>query len=283
MFLITIIIPTYNRATLLTRCVDSVRAQVYTNWELIVVDDGSTDDTERTVKMYSDSRIRYIRQGNAGAATARNKGALAAQGEYIIFLDSDDTVEINWLRELASVLNSDMAMVSCGFKKFDSSSSLIASTTALTGHELQRQYGIFLAGTYLLKRQVFLEIGGFDETLKSGHHTELSIRLIQLLENRTIKQRFVHLTLVLINDHNGEKIRSNWKSVYEGAEAILQKHFSFMRESKLPWLLSYYNVLARSAYALKYRKKALLFGWKAVLVSPFTPKSWIRLLRYCLP
>jgi len=87
--LLSVIIPTYNRARFIAEAIDSVLAQTYTNFELIVVDDGSTDNTRQVLQPYM-NRIRYIFQENAGCSTARNTGLKEAKGEWIAYLDSDD-------------------------------------------------------------------------------------------------------------------------------------------------------------------------------------------------
>src|SRR4051812_8939960 len=87
--LVSVVIPTYNRAGIIGRTIDNIFEQTYRRFELIVVDDGSTDDTPATLAKYG-SRIRAIRQNNAGPAIARNRGAAAAVGEIIAFQDSDD-------------------------------------------------------------------------------------------------------------------------------------------------------------------------------------------------
>ena len=88
--LISVIIPTYNRASLLPRAIDSVLKQTFNQFELLIVDDGSTDDTEALIANYTDQRIKYIHQPHAGVSAARNTGALQAQTEWLAFLDSDD-------------------------------------------------------------------------------------------------------------------------------------------------------------------------------------------------
>lgn len=87
----SIIIPTYNRADLLPKAIGSIQRQTYTHWELVIVDDGSTDNTAEIVKPYlADVRIKYIYQQNAERSAARNNGIKSATGDYICFLDSDD-------------------------------------------------------------------------------------------------------------------------------------------------------------------------------------------------
>lgn len=86
----SVIIPTYNRRQLLTKAIDTVLAQTFDDFELIIIDDGSTDDTKEVVADYDDQRIQYFYQENQGPAAARNLGLKHVQGEWIAFLDSDD-------------------------------------------------------------------------------------------------------------------------------------------------------------------------------------------------
>lgn len=91
MDLVSIIMPSYNTAKFIEETIDSVLAQTYTNWELIIVDDCSTDDTDAVVAKYQDSRIQYLKNGkNSGAAVSRNRALREAKGRWIAFLDSDD-------------------------------------------------------------------------------------------------------------------------------------------------------------------------------------------------
>lgn len=91
--MISIIIPTFNRAGRLKEAIQSVIAQTYANWELIVVDDGSTDNTEEVIRSVNDERIIYVKQDNRGVSAARNAGIKRAGGRLIAFLDSDDRWE----------------------------------------------------------------------------------------------------------------------------------------------------------------------------------------------
>lgn len=94
--LVSIIIPSYNSSKFLSETIDSVIAQSYGNWELIIVDDGSTDDTSHLVKRYlNDVRIKYLYQENSGVSAARNYGYQNSKGDFVAFLDSDDV----WLPE----------------------------------------------------------------------------------------------------------------------------------------------------------------------------------------
>lgn len=97
--MITVVIPLYNKADCIATALDSVLVQTYQDFEVIVVDDGSTDDGASIVERYSYPRIRLIRQENAGVSAARNKGIAEAKGEYVAFLDADD----EWMPEYLEV------------------------------------------------------------------------------------------------------------------------------------------------------------------------------------
>ncbi|MDJ0689881.1 MAG: glycosyltransferase family 2 protein [Xenococcaceae cyanobacterium MO_188.B32] len=105
--LVSVIIPTYNRGNLIGQTLDTVLGQSYQNLEIIIVDDGSTDNTEEVIKAIQDSRVRYINyQPNRGGSTARNIGIKNATGEYIAFLDSDDLWKLNKIDlQLASIFS----------------------------------------------------------------------------------------------------------------------------------------------------------------------------------
>jgi glycosyltransferase involved in cell wall biosynthesis len=108
----SIIIPTYNRGELLRKSIESVINQTFSNWELLVIDDGSTDNTKDIVLSYKDSRIKYIYQVNAERSAARNNGIVHAMGTYVCFLDSDDYFTRERLQKLYNsiiALNSPVA------------------------------------------------------------------------------------------------------------------------------------------------------------------------------
>lgn len=95
--LISILMPAYNAATYVVEAIQSVTSQGYPNWELIIIDDGSTDDTKALVHTFQDSRIRYLYQENQGVSAARNKALELMQGDFFCFLDADDCFPENAL------------------------------------------------------------------------------------------------------------------------------------------------------------------------------------------
>ena len=105
----TVIVPAYNTGEAIGRCIDSILAQSIGDWELIVVDDGSSDCTPEVIDEYAgkDERIRAIHIANGGVSNARNVGLEAARGEYVMFVDSDDWLEPDYLREVESHMGDD--------------------------------------------------------------------------------------------------------------------------------------------------------------------------------
>ena len=102
--MVSIIVPVYNAQDSLERCLMSIIRQRYPQWELVLVDDGSQDDSLEICKRYSnmDSRIQVIHTDNCGVSSARNTGMENAQGEYIVFVDSDDMIHPDFLSECLS-------------------------------------------------------------------------------------------------------------------------------------------------------------------------------------
>ncbi|HVU83428.1 MAG TPA: glycosyltransferase family A protein, partial [Puia sp.] len=107
--LVTIIVPCYNYAHFLGHTLENIRAQKYAGWECIIVDDGSTDDTDKVTATFvrTDERFRYIRQDNKGLSAARNTGIHHSRGIYIQFLDSDDLIHPSKLDKQVAILEAD--------------------------------------------------------------------------------------------------------------------------------------------------------------------------------
>lgn len=119
--LISVIIPAYNTQRYIERCVNSVLSQTYDNVEIIVIDDGSTDNTEEKCRQFKKNAVlKYFKTPNRGVSSARNLGIEKANGEYIFFVDADDFLEKNYCKSLVDIMESkDVAMVICGYKTVD--------------------------------------------------------------------------------------------------------------------------------------------------------------------
>ena len=159
----SVIIPTFNRLAVLPQTIETVLQQSFPDFELIVVDDGSTDGTVEWVREQTDKRIRYVYQMNAGVSAARNNGAMIANGDYFVFLDSDDFVTKDWLLDFSTaIIETDASIVSCN--------------RVIDGRVSTVNVG-FLAGTFAIEKKIFKDVGMYDTMLKFGENTELKWRL----------------------------------------------------------------------------------------------------------
>jgi glycosyltransferase involved in cell wall biosynthesis len=138
---VTVVIPTYNSAHFLDEAIQSVLAQTFTDFEVVVVDDGSTDNTKVVVDSFKDPRIKYVYQQNQGPPGARNKGVELSMGEYIFFLDSDDSLLEHALVKSVEVLDSHLeAGISYGQAYItDDIGRVVAMTKARLNHSCVRQ------------------------------------------------------------------------------------------------------------------------------------------------
>ncbi len=157
--LISVIVPVYNGATLLPRCLEHLINQTYQNLEIIIVDDGSTDNTPQICKEYAsrDSRITVIKQKNSGPADARNNGLKHASGEYVHFHDADDFVRQDYYEKMMNAIKQSHADVICGeveetgflFPKFN---RVIICQTLLDKIAVPRAHQFNVVWRYLYRR-----------------------------------------------------------------------------------------------------------------------------------
>ncbi len=182
---VSVIIPTYNYGRFLRDAIDSALAQTYRPIEVIVVDDGSTDDTPQVLATYGE-RIRVIRQDNRGVGAARNSGAAAARGEYLAFLDSDDILKPQSLeREIARfVADPSLGLVHCAAESVDGDGKLLS--VSLNGMEgwvatellrLDREVIGTPGSGIMVPKRVAAEIGGYDESLQPSEDWDFCYRI----------------------------------------------------------------------------------------------------------
>jgi glycosyltransferase involved in cell wall biosynthesis len=168
---VSVIIPTYNRSELLRVAVESVLAQTYPNIEIIVVDDGSTDDTATMMAQYAE-RVTYLQQTNRGVAVARNTGFRAASGEYVTFLDDDDLIIPTKIERQMQVLASraEVSLVHCGYYHTDEAGNSMDRVVLLPEGEVLRPLvcrNFIWVGAPLIRRQCLDVVGPFDEEIPS--------------------------------------------------------------------------------------------------------------------
>ena len=174
--LISVIIPTFNTVDFVLRAIESVLNQTYSNFEIIVIDDGSTDDTRLVLEEYK--TIKYFHQENKGLSSARNSGIQKSKGEYLVFLDADDWLEEDALQQNFSVIKNkpDIAFVSGNYYLLRAKTNEIEAimTTVTDDHYirlLQSNY-IGMHAAVMFQRWVFQQIR-YDETLKACEDYDL--------------------------------------------------------------------------------------------------------------
>jgi len=174
--LISCIMPVFNGERYLAEALDSVVAQTYRPLEIIVVDDGSTDNTAGVVRSYGD-KVRYLWQDNAGPAAARNRGIDAAKGEFISFLDQDDLWHPIKLMQQMDRFRVHPELEACvTLIQAFWAPELHEEETRFKDHHLTRPVPGYLTGTLLTRHSVFDKVGQFDTSLRFGDAMDWFLR-----------------------------------------------------------------------------------------------------------
>lgn len=225
----SVIIPTYNRATLLREALDSVFAQKFTDYEVIVVDDGSTDETAAVVDSYG-GRIRYFQQKNQGPGAARNWGVNSADGEYIAFLDSDDLWFPWTLETMSEVIKQQKcpSFIAGNAVEFTECNTLeqarrkpISITEFKSYIESASKQLWCLTSGVAIRRDEFSRVGGFTDRNINGEDSDLWLRL-------GMSNGFIHIKTPMLTGYRLQKISAvaNLEKTYSGMIHII------MSESK---------------------------------------------------
>jgi glycosyltransferase involved in cell wall biosynthesis len=288
--LVSVIIPTHNRAQLISRSTRSVLAQTYQDIEIIVVDDGSTDDTRQVVTSYGD-RVSYIFQQRAGASAARNLGVLNSSGEYLMFLDSDDTIQATAIMKLARALdeNPDCGAAFCGWNTVNERRSEVV------GSSLDRPSGdvfvqmctqhLCIGHSALVRRECLAKSGLFDPELPQYEDIDFWVRV-------AAHCRFKFVPEHLVNYHqghtssSGEPGRLAWSR-----DLILSKLSAYRKNGRLgprEWRAVYRRIrenysnncaiIAQRALDNGQYRRALAYSVLALAYRPNTIRRRGRLL-----
>lgn len=176
--MVSVIMPTYNRGRSISRAIESVRAQTHAAWELLIVDDGSTDDTFSVIDSFaSDPRIRLLRQDHRGVSAARNTGLLNARGEWIFYLDSDNRWSPRFIGSMLAYLR--FSQRTCGY----SSIAVEDDEGTITGYRGEPfDWDACVRGNYVdlnafcHAKELYTRMGGFDESLRRMVDWDLILR-----------------------------------------------------------------------------------------------------------
>jgi glycosyltransferase involved in cell wall biosynthesis len=186
---VTVVVPTYNRAKWVEEAIQSVLRQSFSDFSLVVVDDGSTDNTKEVVLKFRDPRVKYLYQENRGVSAARNSGVRASTSEYIAFLDSDDMYLDNAIEKSIHAMTQNPSvgftfgqiniMKSDGKVYSTKKPSFPCSTVVEQTDHVRKMlyYGHITLSTLVVKRSCFEAVGGFNEDLRYFEDYHLCIRL----------------------------------------------------------------------------------------------------------
>lgn len=280
----TIITPTYNRQEMVQSTVRSVLAQTFTDWQLIIVDDGSTDDTEQVVKnlFLNDSRIKYIKKPNTGQADSLNVGIAEASGEFLTFLDSDDEAYPNWLEVVNKNIKENTSVICVAAMRKLLSGTLVKEHMCRWKFFGETVRYKFTCGSLFLKKHIITAIGGYDPHMKCNIQTDLGYRLLSYLRETGEKIVAVDEYLIQINLHDGPRIRTDWQKRRDGTKQFLQKHYRFIYENLPQDIISSYAIIAFSNYKLRHRRESLHYLLKVIKLNPLAPSNYFKVIKYAL-
>jgi glycosyltransferase involved in cell wall biosynthesis len=277
--LVSVIIPTHNRASLIGQTLDSVARQTFRDFEVIIVDDGSTDDTAKLVRN-RDETYRYVYQEQRGASAARNLAVREARGQLVAFLDSDDLWLPEFLGEVVGAIQvqPDAALGYSDFRTMD------AYGRILRGHR-KRQHGgrvtsklfasIFIhTSCVVAKREVILDGGGFDVRLEATEDYDLWLRL-------SLKYPFVSVPkpLCLRRTHNGSLSRNGNVNNLRRKAQLLEDFYARHGDGTIPADLArrrlaqtYFTAAKANARSRNFTESANLLRRSMQYVA--TSKAW---------
>ena len=273
---VSVVIPTYNMAHFLSEAIESVLQQSFRDFEIIVVDDGSTDNTSEVMAQFS-SRVKYVRRENGGPSAACNGGDDIAQGRYLLFLDADDTLMEGALEKAVSVMDGAPQAGFCygqvRYMDVDGKElKLVHEWPERSGLVTARQIMLELVNLHFIlpsaaffRRDCFREVGRFDESLGYSEDTELFARMA-----KRYPVVYVAEPLVWRRKHGGaitakpdlDRQERSWLKILEGAR---EPSAFGMSHRRLTFYV--YLALAREAYGAemaktrRYLRKALAHGW----------------------
>lgn len=285
---ISIILPTYNRSAFLKNTIDSILAQTFKNWELVVIDDGSTDNTKKIVSSFlADKRIKYIYQKNQERSAARNNGIKKANGDFICFVDSDEKLNSNHLEQIsngikkhnyeAAVYNYDIGFVFPN-KENNYTRKGMEFTYPVKPNEL---ISVIIGVPQLCIAKEILDNYRFDPMIKVGEDTELLFRISEKFpiyyieggptifeiehENRSVNRRSISAELQLITlkkmfskNHPANNVSKSLKRKLI-SEVYFNASIDYLNEKKMKGLKSLFISIISDFRSKKTKFKIFLF------------------------
>jgi glycosyltransferase involved in cell wall biosynthesis len=230
--LTTVVITCYNIHEYITEAISSVLDQSYRKYEIVIVDDGSTDETRNVIFPFLNNNVKYLAKKNGGPSSARNMGIAHAEGDLIAFLDGDDIWEPDKLLcQVNAMLNNPNAgMIFSDFSTFDSSGlfvscknrSMFRNLEPLEYHYLVARNNFIYPSTVIVRKSCFEQCGVFDETLRGPEDWDMWLRIA-----RHFDVLGLHSSLARIRQHSSN-ISTNVSIMLENERRAIEKQVPFL-------------------------------------------------------
>ncbi len=226
--LVSVIITTYNYAKFLPKAIESVLTQTYKNFEIIIIDDGSSDNPKSVIK--ESRQLKYFYQENKGISAARNAGIKQSKGNYLLFLDADDWLEKDALEKNLAVIKNEthVAFVSGNYYFLHAENNVLEHiTVSIKDHHyvslLKRNY-IGMLAAVMFQKWIFKDFQ-FDETLKACEDYDLYL---------TIARKYPvihHQQFIATYYFHGESLSHNYKMMMDSVAAVIKKQSPYIKSN----------------------------------------------------
>jgi len=279
---ISAIITTFNRANFLKKAIRSALNQTFKDFELLILDNNSTDETETVVKGFPDKKIKYIKHRPLNISQARNLGIKEAKGKYIAFLDDDDDWLPNKLKDQIEIFKKEkdpeVMMIYGGFIRTYANSKktekyIPQSKGKITATLLwQKDPVTGSASNPLIKKEIFKKIGGYDEKVLTGEDWEFYLRL-----SKKYKINFTDKIVLNINQHPGPRLGYKIKEAIDLEILIINKYQEIFKKNRR--LLSFYlQKIGGKFCRINQAKKGKQYLKKAIEKNPLNYLAYFQYL-----
>lgn len=296
----SVIIPVYNREDLVCNAVESVISQTYKNWELIIVNDGSTDGTGNILKQYEDNeKIKVIYQPNGGVSSARNKGLENSTGDYFAFLDSDDLWLPNHLSVLAEIahnypdagflatyaeihMENNVVIKSCAF--FDDKPETVYYSDFFDIYSKDKRAKMFALSTTCVSKEAALRAGGFKVGCKIGEDMAYTLFIAAYFPVVLTGRATAWYNKVNSIATKDDSFDPDWYFFNEINKIKNDNSIPYDKRGNFEAVMQWFLMRRTRHYLINCRRKEAIEGYKTVDKSKLLLKDKIiNIVLFCLP